>query len=82
MGRDIVIDDMRFINEYDTVLELGGEPVRVNRPGVERTTAPHPSEGALDQIDMLTLQNGGTVADLQQLAGELVSAPVESIARA
>jgi hypothetical protein len=82
MGRDIVIDDMRFINEYDTVLELGGEPVRVNRPGVERTTPPHPSEGALDQIDMLTLQNGGTVADLQQLAGELVSAPVESIARA
>lgn len=79
-GRNIVIDDMRFINEYDTVLELRGIPVRINRPGVVRTTPPHPSEGALDEIQMLELQNSGTVADLQQLAGELATAPVESIA--
>lgn len=80
MGRDIVIDDMRFINEYDTVLELGGMPVRIRRPGVERTTPPHPSEGALDELMMLTIDNSEGIVELQAEAGSLVTLAAEPVA--
>lgn len=67
-GRDIVIDDMRFINEYSAVVELGGTAVRVLRPGVYRTTPPHPSEGALDDLPMHIIINDEGIAELRERA--------------
>lgn len=47
-GRSVVVDDMRFPNEFDALFELGARMVKVTRPGV-RVTNGHPSEGLLDQ---------------------------------
>lgn len=62
-GVDVVVDDMRFVNEMDALLDLGGECIRIERPGRERTTD-HASEGGLDDIPMTVLKNDGTLDDL------------------
>ncbi len=46
-GHGVVVDDMRFPNEYSTLKSLGAKMVRVIRPGVVAKTD-HPSEGKLD----------------------------------
>lgn len=43
----IVIPDVRFPNEFDKVVEMGGTMWRVNRPGISAANA-HVSETALD----------------------------------
>ena len=45
-GKGVVIDDMRFANEFDAVKELGGVCVKVVRMGHHVTTN-HASEGGL-----------------------------------
>lgn len=62
-GRSVVIDDMRFPNEYSAVLLNGGECRRIVRPGTAVTVS-HASEGQLDTIPMHEIWNGGTVEDL------------------
>ena len=61
----VVIDDMRFANELETVLSLGGTPVRIVRPSAQVTGGTHPSEGGLDGVEMREIVNDGTIADLQ-----------------
>lgn len=63
-GHSVVVDDMRFPNEYRAVEAAGGECYRVIRPGATLTTDPHPSEGQLDGIHMPEIWNTGTVDDL------------------
>lgn len=58
-GNSVVIDDMRFPNEYEGVLEAGGEPYRIVRPDAEVTVA-HESEGGLDLVHMVELWNIGS----------------------
>lgn len=43
----VVLDDMRFPDEYDAVVEAGGEVWKVFRPGIPIPTD-HPSEGLLE----------------------------------
>jgi hypothetical protein len=57
MGRNVVVDDMRFPNEYDLIKSLGGYCVKVERPYIDGITSPHEievcshsSEGQLDHI--------------------------------
>ncbi len=69
-GRSVVIDDLRFPNEYEAVIRLGGAPVRVYRPGAEAYNA-HPSEGLLEGYPMMGLENNGTLAQLRACAEEL-----------
>lgn len=45
--RNIVIDDLRFLNEYQMLLGRGATIVHIMRPGVVSTET-HESEGALD----------------------------------
>jgi hypothetical protein len=60
----IVVDDVRFPNEFDLVKKLGGRMWRIERPGVQRLTY-HASEGGLDKYAFdATLVNAGTVDDL------------------
>lgn len=64
-GFSVVIDDMRFPNEYHAVKQAGGITVAVIRPGIEVTSA-HASEGALDNFGFdYTITNDGTLTDLQ-----------------
>lgn len=46
-GVAVIIDDMRFENEAQAVLDAGGKLVRITRPGVASLVG-HASEGALD----------------------------------
>lgn len=59
-----VIQDVRFPNEADAILDLGGKIIRINKPGVGPVND-HPSETALDdwQFDHL-IENNGTVEQL------------------
>lgn len=70
-NRSVVIDDMRFFNEFDLVAEFGGVPVRVIRPGIADATG-HRSEGELAAVPMDTLANSSTIEDLHALTDGLV----------
>lgn len=60
----VVVDDVRFVNEADMVMEMGGLMLRVVRPGAV-VTGTHPSEGALDNFPFTaTIRNEGSVEDL------------------
>jgi len=70
VGTPVVVDDMRFPNEYEALIDLGGYPVRVNRPGSLPYTA-HPSEGLLEQYPMFRLDNAGSLGQLRNTAEHL-----------
>lgn len=64
-GRSVVVDDMRFPNEFEALKEAGGTMVKVTRPGVVAPTDGHASEGLLDDILFdYEVVNGGTLDDL------------------
>ncbi len=64
-GYGVVVDDMRFPNEYGCLRALGAKMWRVTRPGVV-AKANHPSEGLLDthQFDA-TIPNESDLKALQ-----------------
>lgn len=72
MDRFVVVDDVRFVNEAELVLALGGEMWRVDRPGAERGTT-HSSEGALDAWPHFTryIVNNGTLTELHDAIAAL-----------
>jgi len=67
----LVIDDVRFPNEYWAIIMRGGEIWRVTREGAKRPNN-HASEGLLDHYDFDRLiENNGTLQELyQQLNNE------------
>lgn len=76
-GFPVVIDDLRYPNEYEAVILRGGYPVQVVRPGTKPYTA-HRSEGLLDSYPMTVLENIGTLDELRACAcrlPELLTAP-------
>lgn len=68
-GRKVVVDDLRRPNEYETVLRLGGRPVRVSRPGVFSTSTQN--EGLLESYPMPTFENNGSLDELWACAHRL-----------
>lgn len=73
-GIDVVVDDVRFANEAELILSLGGEIWRVERSGTERGPA-HASEGGLDDFPVVhrRLVNDGTLLDLHTRVREIVA---------
>lgn len=63
-GRKIAITDLRFENEAQRVMGVGGFVVKVDRPGLDNEDQ-HSSEASLppELIDF-TLENNGTIDDL------------------
>jgi hypothetical protein len=71
--QSVVCDDLRFPEELDAVLDLGGEVWRIERPGHEATPDEdgHASDGALEgyhQIWHQRIRNDGTEDMLLQYA--------------
>lgn len=63
-GIDVVVDDLRFLNEAELIRRLGGEMWCVERPSALRTTT-HASEGGLDDFDFdHRLVNDGSLLEL------------------
>jgi hypothetical protein len=66
---DVVIDDMRFLNEYEMVKRLGGKVVRIERPG---RTPKEISEGHLEDVPFdVNILNDGTLQELHDKAAQL-----------
>ncbi|WP_313196198.1 hypothetical protein [Shinella zoogloeoides] len=66
-GDRVVIDDMRFPNEYDLVKNMGGEAWCVYNPRVEIPVSGHQSEGLLaNHAFDKALINDGTIEDLEK----------------
>lgn len=64
-GVPVVIDDMRYPNEYQAIVAAGGECRRIVRPGIASTTD-HASEGQLDGVQMPEIWNDGDFARLRR----------------
>lgn len=61
---DIVVTDVRFPNEAESIQARGGKVVRIERPGLARVND-HPSETSLlDYPFDVTIVNDGTIDDL------------------
>lgn len=69
-GIPVVVDDMRFPNEYEMILQLGGSPVKVVRTGTQPYQG-HASEGLLEGYPMTILQNNSTLGELRACAERL-----------
>lgn len=70
-GQNVVIDDMRFQNEFDMVLEIFGHPIRIENSRVSYT-GNHVSEGALDKVNMRVLKNDTSIVDLHLAVDDLI----------
>jgi len=66
IGNDVVISDVRFVDEAEMVHRLGGQIWRIVRPGAETTAhSDHPSEQEHARIvEDVTLINDGTQEQL------------------
>lgn len=62
--RNIVVDDMRFPNELEAVLDMGGEAWMIERDSAPAAPA-HASEGGLsDYLFPVTIDNNGSLEGL------------------
>lgn len=70
----VVVDDMRFPNEYAMIDAIGGMTVFIGRRGSNIRGSSHQSEGALDEFlfDRI-IANDGTLADLAKYAETLAA---------
>lgn len=68
----VVIDDMRFLNEYNTIMRLHGKALRIVRAGVSLVGGTHASEGELDDVPMPQLLNNSTLANFHLSLDRLV----------
>jgi hypothetical protein len=68
---NVVVDDMRFPNEYEAIRKMNGVVISVRRPGHEYS-ADHESEKHELEWDY-RLPNAGSVSELTHCAGELMT---------
>lgn len=68
LGEKVVIDDMRFPNEFEMVREIEGLCAAVARPSAVESSG-HASEGALDDnVFDVVIENTGTLEQLWGMA--------------
>lgn len=80
-GFSVVVDDMRFRNEYDLLANMGAYMVKVARPGVTYA-GKHASEGGLRNMPWdFTIFNDGTLEELEEKALRVVSVIDETNAK-
>lgn len=66
VGDDVVFTDVRFPNEAQAIVNLGGEVWRVNRPGVVAVND-HSSEHSLNDWNFhRIIENDGTIDELKE----------------
>jgi hypothetical protein len=76
-GINVIVDDVRFPNEFEKIQSIGGEVWKIVRPSlvVDESVVKHASEGSLDDYDFTaTLYNTGTVECLRNTADMVLSA--------
>ena len=75
VGVPVVVDDMRFPNEYAMIKAIGGRILWIGRPGVTiGLGAGHQSEGALDKFMFdYAFLNDGALDDMARYADALAA---------
>jgi hypothetical protein len=72
-----VISDVRFTNEAEAVIARGGHVLRVERPDsacLDAQAAAHASEAGIpDSLVLATIQNSGSLADLDAAVDSLIA---------
>jgi hypothetical protein len=72
-GWHVVIDDLRFLNEYQKIRSAGGLLVRINRPSSEPASA-SPYEGLLSDCEFdIVIENTGSLEDFRAQIEALVN---------
>lgn len=76
-GYSVVVDDMRFPNEFHTIQAAMGQTVRVVRSSANTATTTHPSEGLLNNFIFNDIvHNEGTIVDLHREVADTLGLPV------
>lgn len=65
-GIDYVFTDVRYPNEALALTNIGGRILRITRPEHASTRAPHASETAMDSYPCDTIENIGSVVELER----------------
>jgi len=77
----VLVDDVRFMNELQTLRKMDALIVKIERPGIA-AAGNHASETSLDDYQdwHLVIRNAGTLAEFKQQAADLVKlfSPVPS----
>ena len=71
-GINVVVDDVRYQNEADTVRELGGCIIEIVRPGLALDVPSHPSE-VMDFDADAAILNATSLMDLRAAVDEALS---------
>jgi hypothetical protein len=73
-GADVVVPDVRYVNEAERLRAMGAFLIRINRPGMGARIDDHESETQLDGWDGwdVEIKNDGGVVDLEWWVVELV----------
>lgn len=75
---NVAVTDVRFPNEAEFILNIGGALVRVERPGMPDDADTHESERhALTMPASSVIENKGTIDDLRAQVRQLYAASVE-----
>lgn len=72
-GEDVVITNVRYPNEADFILELGGSILRIDRPGTTSCNEHSSDAGKAFEYASSTLQNAGTAEMLSQSADAAIN---------
>ena len=73
MGDNWVITDMRFQNEYDTIVSYGGYTIQVYRAGVRAINNHSSEEGITKGCFDYIIDNSGTLEELEEKVKEVVA---------
>lgn len=76
-GRNVVVSDVRFVNEIELIKELSGKIVKIERNNLEQISGfeKHSSEFELETFDEWDyyLDNNGTLEDLYKKVDNLIN---------
>lgn len=65
--KNVVITDVRFPDEYDTIINNGGIVIKINKVGANSSNDCHISETNIDNMKShYTIDNDGTIEELHQ----------------
>lgn len=72
----VVVTDIRFDNEAEWVLRLGGTVIRIDRPGVGPVNAHASDAGISDHLVTATIENSGSKLDLFHRMDSTLQQPI------
>lgn len=76
-----LVTDCRFPNELEAITSRGGICIRIVRPGNPHPQSNHESETALDDVELLTIINDGSLEQLRLRVKEVFDPIVKNLGK-